>query len=89
MRPDSVRSQDFPAMRTTGAARVIDTAAPPLPRCEVGWDVEGNGNGNGTERGEAVHHTSRRNHSWNALLSTRPTAAEQLSLDNIPLLPLH
>jgi hypothetical protein len=66
MRPDSVRSQDFPAMRTTGAARVIDTAAPPLPRCEVGWDVEGNGNG--TERGEAVHHTSRRNHSWNALL---------------------
>jgi hypothetical protein len=45
-------------MRTTGAARVIDTAAPPLPRCEVGWDLEGNGNG--TERGEAVLHTSRR-----------------------------
>ena len=76
-------------MRTTGAARVIDTAAPPcVPRSEVGWDLERNGNG--MERGEGVQYFAlHRDHSWNALLSTRPTAAEQLSLDNIPLPSLH
>lgn len=96
--PERVRSQDFSAMRIYGCSQsdLIQLPRHALYRSGMGFGWAWAWHGNGTERGEGVQYFVLRSSYFaqrpqleRPPTPPRPTTAEQLSLDNIPLLALH